>query len=118
MNENTMYLLKNKDFIFRCLEILTHSNCPADLWLKVLLSSDTCHNLFSMQYPILQEVSRLGSVQKEMFLDCCGRRRYYPDIFKFDDRQFIVCNDWYYGNRRDTRTPFIKWIKQITARCG
>lgn len=62
-----------------------------------------------MNYPILQEVNRVGSINSEMFLDHAGNRRYYPDTIIFNDKRYIVCNDWYYGGTRDTRSAFARW---------
>jgi len=78
--------------------------------LTVLTSRNLCNSKFGFLYPILQEVSTDGKVPIEMFMDSTKHRRYYPDIFKLDERRFIVCNDWYFGKVRDNRTPFIHWL--------
>lgn len=103
--------LKNKEFIFTCLDMLK-SKCRAD-YLSVLTNPDESKRRFDMNFSILQEVSSIGSISKEHFMDTSGHRRYYPDTFSDAGRRFIVCNDWYYNtksNKRDTRTEFVNWV--------
>ena len=64
---------------------------------------------FDMNYPILQEVNYIGSISSEMFFDQAGNRRYYPDTININENRYIVCNDWYYGVTRDTRSAFARW---------
>ena len=103
--------LKNKEFIFACLDILkTMSNVD---YISVLTNPDECKRRFDMYYPVLQEVPILGSIAREYVTDTTGHRRYYPNTFTVNGRRFVVCNDWYYvtkANRRDTRTDFVNWI--------
>lgn len=44
-------------------------------------------------------------------------RRYYSDIFSYNGKHYILCNDWYYPtlgkkNTKGTRTPLFKWLKR------
>ena len=106
-----LYKLKNKEFIFACLRILKEKSLLTDVNLKALTGKSTCYNHFDFSYPILTEVSPIGTIPREMFVDASDNRRYYPDTFVVNGRRFIVCNDWYYGKTRDNRTRFVNWIE-------
>ena len=103
--------LKNKDFIYQCLEILINGQRKADI--EKLTDQDFCKRRFDMNYAILQEVSVLGPIPTHDFIDHCGKRRYYPQPVSAFGKRYIVCNDWYYNtktNTRDTRTDFVNWV--------
>ena len=103
--------MKNKDFIYRCLELLIKAKREDDL-IK-LTDPYFCKNKFDMNYAILQEVSLYGEIPERNFRDNCLNRRYYPQPIVAFGKRFIVCNDWYYktkSNTRDTRTNFVDWV--------
>lgn len=103
--------LKNKDFALRCIKILEQERREQDIIR--LTDADYCKQKFDMNYAILSEVSRFGSVDRSAYLDATGNRRYYPDILDLFGRRYILCNDWYYNNKtntRDTRTDFVNWV--------
>ena len=102
--------LKNKDFVFKCLYILSERNKKYEV--EKLTDVDFCKDNFDMNYAVLQEVD-FYTIDEKIFMDNCGYRRYYPDIITLFDKKYIVCNDWFYNNKstqRDTRTPFIRWV--------
>lgn len=102
--------LKNKDFVFKCLYILSERNKTYEV--EKLTDVDFCKDNFDMNYAVLQEVD-FYTIDEKVFMDNSGYRRYYPDIITLFDKKYIVCNDWFYNNKstqRDTRTPFIKWV--------
>lgn len=101
--------LKNKEFVFHCLEHLKKSGNFSEDKLAKLTNKNFCKDKFDMNYPVLQEVNYAGSINKEMFLDHAGNRRYYPDTIIINEKRYIVCNDWYYGSTRDTRSEFARW---------
>ena len=103
--------LKNKDFIFKCLEILIDKNRESDI-IK-LTDPDFCKRNFDMNFAILQEVSMYGEISENDFKDSSFNRRYYPQQIVAFNKRYIVCNDWYYKNKvnpRDTRTNFVDWV--------
>ena len=109
-NMDEILKLKNKDFVFRCLYILSEKNRKEDV--ERLTDVDFCKNRFNMYYAILQEV-KFDINDERIFMDNCGHRRYYPDVITLFDKKYIVCNDWFYNNKtntRDTRTPFVRWV--------
>ena len=106
---NEMLKLKNKDFAFRCLEALIKSPNLTDEKVLKLTNRAFCKDKFDMNYSILQEVNLTGSIHNDMFNDHAGNRRYYPNTILIKGKRYIVCNDWYYGSTRDTRTEFLKW---------
>ena len=101
--------LKNKDFAFHCLEQLKKCSNISYEKMARLTNKSFCKDKFDMNYPVLQEVNYVGSINSEMFLDHAGNRRYYPDTININDKRYIVCNDWYYGGTRDTRSAFAIW---------
>ncbi len=106
--------LKNKDFIYRCLQILINSHRQKDF--EKLTDPDFCKNLFDMNYAILQEVALYDDLPQTSFCDHCGNRRYYPQPVEGFGKRYIVCNDWYYKGKtsvRDTRTDFVNWVFRI-----
>ncbi|MBO7148288.1 MAG: hypothetical protein J6V93_00360 [Clostridia bacterium] len=109
-NTDEILRLKNKDFAFKCLYILEEKNKKQDV--EKLTNPIFCKNYFDMNFAILQEITS-PLADNKIFKDNSGYRRYYPDIITLFDRQYIVCNDWYYNNKsttRDTRTSFLKWV--------
>ena len=108
-----LFELKNKEFIFACLNLLKEKGLLTDENIKIMTNSDTCHRKFCFQYPILCEVPSVGSISREMFMDATGNRRYYPQPYQINGKRYIVCNDWYNGKIRDNRTPFVDWITRL-----
>lgn len=111
MTKEDLLSLKNKDFILACLKILSENKDSSAL--SILTNASECKRRFDMNYPILQEVSSVGSIDQKLFRDTCGHRRYYPDTIVMWGKRFIICNDWYYktkANTRDTRTDFVDWV--------
>ena len=109
-NIDEILKLKNKDFAFKCLYILSEENKKYEV--EKLTDVDYCKDNFDMNYAILQEVD-FYTIDEKVFMDNSGYRRYYPDIITLFDKKYIVCNDWFYNNKstqRDTRTPFIRWV--------
>jgi hypothetical protein len=105
--------LKNKDFIFSCLDLLKSKDKLTESVLLNLTSASYCHRRFTCMYPILVEVSFVGTIDRRVFLGGTDNRRYYPEKYYIKNRAFIVCNDWYYSKRRDNRTPFIHWLGEV-----
>lgn len=79
LNMNEVLKLKNKKFAFHCLEQLKKSGNLSDDKLVKLTSKNFCKDKFDMNYPVLQEVNYIGNINREIFLDHAGNRRYYPD---------------------------------------
>ena len=102
--------LKNKDFVFKCLYILKENDKKEDI--EKLTNPDFCKNCFDMNFAILQEIT-FPLTDEKIFMDNSGYRRYYPDWITLFDKNYIVCNDWFYNNKstaRDTRSPFLRWV--------
>lgn len=100
--------MKNKEFAYECIHLLIkkgQTEC-----IEHLIDRDYCKRHFDMNYPILQEVSPVGTIDLSMFTDHAGNRRYYPQPIQYNGKRYILCNDWYYGTQRDTRTDFIEWV--------
>lgn len=103
--------MKNKDFVYRCIDILITKSRKDDI--EMLTKPTYCKQRFDMNYAILQEVPLYGTIPEIYFKDHCLNRRYYPQPIMAFGKRYIVCNDWYYktkGNTRDTRTNFVDWV--------
>ena len=103
--------MKNKDFVYNCLNILITKGRKDDI--TKLANSNYCKTRFDMNFAILQEVSLYGEIPERDFKDHCLNRRYYPQPIIAFGKRYIVCNDWYYktkANTRDTRTNFVNWV--------
>ncbi len=106
-----LLMMKNKDFIYKCLEILIRDEREDDI--NKLTDPCFCKDKFDMYYAIIQEVSLYGEIPEKDFRDNCLNRRYYPQPVIAFGKRYIVCNDWYYktkANNRDTRTNFVNWV--------
>jgi hypothetical protein len=115
-----LFDLPNKEFAFECLNILIESNKLKDQHLETLLDKDKISRTMHCNYtfPILREVSKDTYVSDEYRYEN-GYARYYPDVIFINNRAFIVSNDWYCkgkSNKRDNRTPFVRWIDYIVTR--
>ena len=103
--------LKNKDFVYKCLDILITQRREDDF--VMLTNPNFCKLRFDMNFAILQEVPLYGEIPEREFKDRCLNRRYYPQPIIAFGKRFIVCNDWYYKtkvNKRDTRSNFVEWV--------
>lgn len=103
--------MKNKDFVYQCLNILIEKGREKDV--EKLTDPVYCKRKFDMNFSILQEVPRCGAILQADFFDHAHNRRYYPEPIIAFDKRYIVCNDWYYNtrtNKRDTRGEFVDWI--------
>lgn len=106
-----LLLMKNKDFAYNCLEILIKAGRKEDV--EKLTNEHFCKRNFDMNFPVLSEVPLHGEIPERDFRDHCLNRRYYPQPIVAFGKRYIVCNDWYYNNKknpRDTRTDFVNWI--------
>lgn len=105
--------LKNKDFIYTCLDYLANNKEKSKEAFELLTDTDVCKRKFDMNYAILQEVSAFDTLALELYLDSAGYRRYYPEPYVTEGKRFLICNDWYYNTKtgkRDTRSEFLDWV--------
>ncbi len=109
--KDKLLTMKNKEFVFSCIDILIENGRFSDL--DKLTDSSFCKNRFDMNFCILQEVPIVGNIPEDYFFDHNHNRRYYPKAVMVNNKRYIVCNDWYYKTRsttRDTRTAFVNWV--------
>lgn len=112
IDKNNLLKLKNKDFIYCCLNILNDAKRFNDI--ELLTKSSICKERFDMNFSVLKKAPSIGSIDEGFFRDNAGNRRYYPaPIILGVNNRYIVCNDWYYNlksSTRDTRTRFVNWV--------
>lgn len=109
--------MPNKQFAFKCLQLLINNNKLDDKALHLLTNEDECQRLFqcSGKFTILNEIP-LNCSDEELKVHCCdntGRRRYYKEKIFISGRAFVVTNHWYGPEKSmsDNRTPFLRWVK-------
>ena len=105
----------NKNFAFKCMELLSKNNKLTDDLITLLTDKDTCKALFNCRnFPVLSEVSLSREPSEE---DYCvnGKQRFYKSKIVVGDRAFILTNHWYGPNKSlpDNRTPFQLWVQDI-----
>lgn len=116
-----MNSIPNKTFAIKCINLLIDNKKIDDTIISILTNSDTCKQLFhcSGSFAILKEIPNNinHEILKQYRCDNTGRSRYYPNILKINKRCFIITNHWYGPNKSmpDNRTPFYKWVQQITT---
>lgn len=110
-----LHELKNKEFIFTCLNTLKDTNKLTPEVLSLLTDPDRCFDIFNCKsrLAILMEIPT--NISESALKDLCyfgNHRRYYPDRFTVGNRTFVVTNHWYGPNRSnpDNRTPFMNWF--------
>lgn len=108
MDKEQLMKYKNKDFAFSCIKILVSQGRKTDL--EKLTNPAFCKTKFDMNYAILQEVPGENFSDVSYYFDNNGNRRYYPEIMELFGKHYILCNDWYYGKNRDTRSDFVRWV--------
>lgn len=120
MNLDKLLELENEQFIKKCFAYIQSLNLSENQ-LKPLWDLDLANQVIKdrnrFTYPIIKEVSSNLEVTDTDY-KVKGTRRYYSDKFLLNGKYYILCNDWYYPskekkNTKDTRTPFIKWIKTL-----
>jgi hypothetical protein len=100
--------MKDEEFTYECIQLLIKKGRIENI--EHLADRDYCKRRFDMNYPVLQKVSPMGTIDSSMFTDHAGNRRYYPLPIQYNGKHYIPCNDWYYGTHRDTRTDFVEWV--------
>lgn len=100
--------VKNKDFIFGLLDLMTEYNLIEDA-INSLTDESICKDLFNHYRPIL--VIKKGNKQN------IDEERYYSGkYFKFQSQEYYVTNDWYKKdgkNKRENRNLFLNWIDEL-----
>lgn len=105
--------LENKQFAFACMRLLENAGATTSENLAKLQEPVFCKREFDMQFPILKNVaeSEIGEIDR-LVRDGDGRQRYYKQVIRLGQGEYVVTNDWYGlgKTKRDTRTPFLSWI--------
>ena len=109
--EKVLEKLSNKDFAFRCIDLLDEHNV-LEKSINVLTNKDLCSRYFRCSgFPVLSEVSYYGEPTRN---DCYqgSRQRYYMEKIVCGKRAFVLTNHWYGPNKSmpDNRTPFQRWV--------
>jgi len=112
-----LFGLENKDFAMECMRILDVNKALTEDNLKVLLDKEKSSQFLKNSFPILinLEQNLFFDEKDKLIRDENGRSRYYPEEFEINGSRYLITNNWYYNgqNGRDTRTPFVNWIKLI-----
>lgn len=105
--------LANKDFIFRCLDIMKKHKLFNEYSLGILTDKEQCANIF--KYDFLKgilykvDVEQDEAAQKK---DSLGNARYYQEKYIIDDIEYLVSSEWE-TDRVEPKTLFAEWIKNL-----
>lgn len=109
-----LYKLSNKEFAFETIKILKESNALNTQNLDVLVSKEKSRSVLKNTFPILKLIQTEEEFSNQL-KDVNGLNRYYSEIIEVDGDNYVITNNWYFRgqNGRDTRTPYVEWIKSI-----
>lgn len=110
----------NEEFIkicFKRIQLLDMTEEDFSALKDINVANEVIKDRNRYTYPIIIEVPADGEITKEL-THIKDSRRYYSDRFLYKGRCYLLCNDWYYPtpgkkNTKDTRTPFIKWLRRM-----
>lgn len=118
-----LLLLKNEDFIktvFTRLQKLSLTDDELLVLTDVEQANKTIKDRNRYTYPIIKEVPMNGDVTRALTHDK-SNRRYFDEKYRYGDKTYILCNDWYYPsegkkNTKDTKTKFLQWVELLEAK--
>lgn len=114
-----LFKLGNKEFAMESMNILKQHNVLSKDNIEVLVSKKKTSEILKNSFPILIKIDNDISAEKksELLRDETGRSRYYSDEIQVGDIKYVITNNWYYEgqNGRDTRTPYVNWIKSVIS---
>lgn len=111
-----LFKLGNKEFAIETMNVLKRYNALTEENLKILMSKEKTSEILRNSFPILVQIQNDFTAEKnEIIKDKNERSRYYPEEIQVGEKRYIITNNWYYEgqNGRDTRTPFVNWIKSV-----
>ncbi|MDO4880852.1 MAG: hypothetical protein Q3983_06190 [Capnocytophaga sp.] len=105
--------LSNKDFAFRCLDLMEEYGVLEDN-LSTLTNAQECKETLGHYFPILLENNKENTANNKDLKD----RYYAKPFFEYNGKQYYVTNDWYEkteakASNRDNRPIFIGWIYSL-----
>lgn len=102
--------LENREFIFKCLDIMASNDLFNDDTLAILCDKDLCANMFRHNNfnGILFAVDPTMD-ENEQRKDSTGNTRYYADKHNIGGTEYFVSSEWR-ADREDARKNFINWV--------
>lgn len=95
---------KNKDFVLTLLEKLKSSEIE---FVQVFTNKQSCKDICKMSYPILIDVTGNSPKEIKKKMSIVNSDIYYSNtFFEFDNKKYIVCNDW----KTDNKNRIIQWL--------
>jgi hypothetical protein len=121
--ERILNLDRNEDFIkvcFKCIQGLDIRDVDFEALIDVDTANEVIMDRNRFTYPIIVEVP-VDVYPPKSITHIKGARRYYSDKYFYKGKYYLLCNDWYYitpgkKNTKDTRIPFIKWLKRMETK--
>lgn len=118
--DQILNIQSNEQFIKNCfkrIQLLDMEEEDLKALTDVEIANEVIKDRNKFTYPIIIEVPAVGEITKDITY-IKGSRRYYNDRFSYKGKYYLLCNDWYYPtpekkNTKDTRTPFINWLKRM-----
>lgn len=94
---STMRRLSEKNYAF------------SDSMLLKLMSANETKKLFGIGHPFFKEFNRKVNLSLQTKDQGGKYNRYWKEVFKFNNRQFLIVSQWHSGNKQ----RFYEWIKKL-----
>jgi hypothetical protein len=93
------------------MSILSDENLLKATDIENLKSKKFSKDFFDLPYPLLIP----DNIDDESCgFDDRGYRRYYPDVYIFDEKSYLLCNHWI--DRNNNRDKFLNWYNSIISK--
>lgn len=113
IEQSEIMSLENREFIYKCLDIMKQNNLFTEYTLDVLTDKEQCAKLFNHNVlgGILKKMDS-GTDENEQRKDENEYLRYYSDKYEIGSKDYFVSSQWD-PNRERSRVPFVNWIKSL-----
>jgi hypothetical protein len=71
-----------------------------------LCTQEYCQKTFGVKAPVFREIETKANLQEQRMIN--GKVRYWKDVFKFNNRMYLVFKEWSAHIHKDR---FLKWLK-------
>lgn len=114
-SRDELMAMDNKDFIFSCLEMMSHHHLFNGFTLPIMESREQCallfrhnniHGILFRREPGITDEEFRAATQDEG-----GRSRYYTDTYSIGEHEYYVSSQWR-GDKRD-REAFLDWLFEL-----
>lgn len=105
--------LRNFDYSETIMRILEKYQLLDAEDIAVLVSRESCRELFKSDYAILREINGSTDISSQV-KDRTGRNRYYTKVYELNGKSYVMTSQLYGRNEEsthsDNRKPFLNWL--------